>query len=361
MRLVFGLILLLLAGTIRESPAAPTVPASVIPLSSCGWSSNEPLINERRLGYDSLGNLWVAFVQNSSALLRRGDRTLKVITIGGQPLKCIGRFERATTRSLKNSLFLTDRDNVVLLAGDRIDLIDKNGIDLATFDISLPAAVAPSYRLITTPDSRTLVLMVEGKNTTQVTRLSSSLQVIGSCVSSARSIWLSSILPDGRLATAWRGSVWPPPPVIFDLCPPPEPSGAGLYFIRTESVNAAQVAIFVSNTFFIESTATGALIAKRQLNRGEEYISWAPVRSTSDGRALGVRVDRFKGGSEILDINGKHIEPRIDIYSSRDWRLSASIELPIEANDGFDFCFSPDGRTVAVLVAGSVRLYDLPK
>jgi hypothetical protein len=39
----------------------------------------------------------------------------------------------------------------------------------------------------------------------------------------------------------------------------------------------------------------------------------------------------------------------------------ARLNLPIEANRGFDFCFSPNGGSVAALTGGFVRIFDPPK
>jgi hypothetical protein len=101
----------------------------------------------------------------------------------------------------------------------------------------------------------------------------------------------------------------------------------------------------------------------QSVNGKHEYARgiWNPTRSNERGTRIAVDIVTFRGGNRVLDISSHATARRIAVYDIELQKEVASIPVGWKYRDPFEFGFdlSPDGRRLAVLENGTLKVIDL--
>jgi hypothetical protein len=105
-------------------------------------------------------------------------------------------------------------------------------------------------------------------------------------------------------------------------------------------------------------TSEGQLTFHWTMPKGDAAIN--QVSSSEDGKRFALQIITFKGGSRLLDVNGRIVARRINIYDSETGISLAALPIAIRDGDQCEFTISPDGSKLAVMINENLELFQLP-
>jgi WD40 repeat protein len=127
-------------------------------------------------------------------------------------------------------------------------------------------------------------------------------------------------------------------------------------------VNDDVLALLGSQDLKLVSVRDGAPIYSTNL-QGEDYfyVGESGWRVSADGSRFAASIWNYRGGSTLLDITAHAILRKILVFDSTSRKVIYTLDLRTEKIKQLDgMAVSPDGSTLAVLVNGLVKLYQLP-
>jgi hypothetical protein len=113
----------------------------------------------------------------------------------------------------------------------------------------------------------------------------------------------------------------------------------------------------------VKVVSSDGRVVFQSANRKHEYAGglWNPTRSNERGSRIAVDIVTLRGGNHALDISGHPTARRIAVYDIKLQKEVASIPVGLKDRDPFEFGFdlSPDGRRLAILENGILKVMDL--
>jgi hypothetical protein len=113
----------------------------------------------------------------------------------------------------------------------------------------------------------------------------------------------------------------------------------------------------------VKVVSSDGRVVFQSANRKHEYAGglWNPTRSNERGTRIAVDIVTLRGRNNTLDISGHPTARRIAVYDIKLQKEVASIPVGVKDRDPFEFGFdlSPDGRQLAILENGTLKVIDL--
>lgn len=113
----------------------------------------------------------------------------------------------------------------------------------------------------------------------------------------------------------------------------------------------------------VKVVSSDGRVVFQSVNGKHEYArgTWSPTRSSERGSRIAVDIVTLRGGNSALDISGHPTARRIAVYDIELQKELASIPVIAKYHNPFEFGFdlSPDGRRLAILEKGTLKVIGL--
>jgi hypothetical protein len=326
-----------------------------------------------KLAFDHRGSLWSGYTKKVQQVVPRSAPELgaqyNLVELSGNPGQCVVRMQLPTTGGSPIAVLFSNKDNMLVVANDKLHVIDQNGFkERAAFSLLRPTDQA-RYQVLQSPQRKVLVAITDG-----VTRADSSytwldpesLQVLQSCSYPpvpGHHVRLRSFADDGRFIEVEHGPgnmghwISEGRYCSAKLSVPPEhvqPAAAILLdsetaYFRDNLLNDNPPSIVVYDR-------TGTLLHSVPGHEKETMSASSGVAISEDGRRAAVLLDITSGGVGWLDISNHVAARRVDIYDATTWTRIAQIKLSSKGEAAL--AFSSDGKTLAIQTDDLVQFYD---
>jgi hypothetical protein len=120
------------------STAVQLSPTRSLSLKACGWEP-EPLVVHHtgyipvKLAFDHRGNLWTGYTKKSQQVVPRSTPELgalyNVVELSGNPTQCVVQMKLPTTESSPVAVLFSDKDDMLVVANDKLHIVDQNGFN----------------------------------------------------------------------------------------------------------------------------------------------------------------------------------------------------------------------------------------
>ena len=111
-------------------------PTRSVLLKACVWEP-EPLVVHHtgyvpsKLAFDHRGSLWSGYTKKMQQVVPRSQPELgaqyNLLELSGNPTECVVRMQLPTTESSPVAVLFSNKDNMLVVANDRLHVIDQSG------------------------------------------------------------------------------------------------------------------------------------------------------------------------------------------------------------------------------------------
>jgi hypothetical protein len=359
-------------------PAVRLSPSRSVSLKACGWEP-EPLVVHHtgyvplKLAFDHRGNLWTGYTKKSQQVVPRSTPELgaqyNVVELSGNPTQCVVQMKLPTTESSPVAVLFSDKDDMLVVANDKLHVVDQNGFkERAAFDL-LRASDQARYQVLQSPQRKSLVALADGftRAESSYTWLdSASLQVLHSCSYPPvpeHYVRLRSFADDGRFIEVEHGpgtqSHWISEGRYCSaktIIPPDHIQPAAAIMLESETAYFRDNPLNDNLPSIVVYDRAGNLLHSVPGHDKESMSANGGAVVSEDGRRAAVLLNITSGGARWLDISNHVAARRVDVYDTATWTRIAQISL--SAKGEAELAFSPDGKTLAIQADDVVQFYD---
>ncbi len=360
------------------STAVQLSPTRSLSLKTCGWEP-EPLVVHHtgyipvKLAFDHRGNLWTGYTKKSQQVVPRSTPELgalyNVVELSGNPTQCVVQMKLPTTESSPVAVLFSDKDDMLVVADDKLHVVDQNGFkERAAFALLRPSDQA-RYQVLQSPQRKSLVAVVDGftRADSSYTWLdSASLQVLHSCSYPPvpeHYVRLRSFADDGRFIEVEHGpgtqGHWISEGRYCSaktIIPPDHIQPAAAIMLESETAYFRDNLLNDNLPSIVVYDRAGTLLHSVPGHDKESMSANSGVAVSEDGRRAAVLLDITSGGARWLDVSSHVAARRVDIYDTATWTRIAQIKLSSKGEA--ELAFSPDGKTLAIQINDLVQFYD---
>ena len=353
-------------------------PTRSLSLKACGWEP-EPLVVHHtgyvplKLAFDHRGNLWTGYTKKLQQVVPRSAPELgaqyNVVELSGSPTQCVVQMKLSTTESSPVAVLFSDKDDMLVVANDKLHVVDQNGFkERAAFDL-LRASDQARYQVLQSPQRKSLVALADGftRADSSYTWLdSASLQVLPSCSyppMPEHYVRLRSFADDGRFIEVEHGpgtqGHWISEGRYCSaktIIPPDHIQPAAAIMLESETAYFRDNLLNDNLPSIVVYDRAGTLLHSVPGHDKESMSANSGVAVSEDGRRAAVLLDITSGGARWLDISNHVAARRVDIYDTTTWTRIAQIKLSSKGEA--QLAFSPDGKTLAIQTSDLVQFYD---
>jgi hypothetical protein len=348
-----------------------TPPDRSLSLKNCGWLPvSETYLPDYKgfsnseIAFDHTGNLWLGFHSKSQNLSRRSDRQAQfsVVSISGRSTTCTYRLQRPSSTSNIDSVLVSNDDNIFVLAGDSLHLVDRNDLskDIQTLRLS-----GDQYILLQSSNRKALAKFVRafGENgEATLTWISpGTLDTPLIChLGSTTAIREASITSELRNVMVSVGKDGFPSILKVDNC--------GTFQIVAKESETSNDLNIIGNSLIsthldglMVTSLIGKLLFEHRFSPLERFEVFTTPQVSEDESRWAVVIDTLQATKpfwDMLDMNAKVVKRRIDIYDTSTWRLIRQIDIPTASRGRLKMAFSPNGKSLAIVIHDTVNIYD---
>lgn len=358
--------------------ASQLSPARSLSLKTCGWEPEPVVVHHSgyvpsTVAFDHQGNFWTGYTKKTQQLASRSAPEVgaeyNLVEVSGNSTECVVRIKLPTTESSPVAALISNKDNLLAVANDKLHEIDPQTFkERSAFDLLRPSDHA-RYQVLQSPQRKSLVVVEDGFTRTEssYTWLNpESLQVLQTCTYPPEPdhyVRLRAFADDGRFIEVehgpgtlghWvsEGRYCSPKQHI-----PPEriqPSAAILLddqnvYFRENPLNDNQPSI-------VAYSRTGTLLQSVPARDKETMATTSGVAISENGTRAALVVNVMSGGVRWLDVSNHVSARRVDIYDTKTWSRIAQIKLSSPGE--VELAFSPDGKTLAVQTNDLIQFFD---
>lgn len=376
--LVFAMNANAASNTQSANAAVQLSPTRSASLKACGWEPEPPVVHHTgyvplKLAFDHRGNLWSGYTKKTQQVVPRSAPELgaeyNLVELSGSSTGCVVQMKLPTTESSPVAVLFSDKDDMLVVANDKLHVVDQNGFkERASIDL-LRASDQARYQVLQSPQRKSLVAVTDGftRADSSYTWLdSASLRVLHSCSYPPvpdHYVRLRSFADDGRFIEVehgpgtlghWisEGRYCSPKASI----PPEHTQPAAAIMLDSETAYFRDNVLNDNLPSIVVYDRTGALLHSVPGHDKEEMSANSVVAISEDGRRAAVVIDIMSGGARWLDISNHVAARRVDIYDTTTWARIAQIKLSSQGSAAL--AFSPDGKTLAVQTNDLIQFYD---
>jgi hypothetical protein len=360
---------------------APTVKIAVLNLRDHGWQPPDPLqphevdtVERRSIAIDHLGRVLVGFaVRERSGLVTREQPAFSLHVVRLLP---DGKMDLSLSLDANgwrnNSIYLSDRDQIIVRANDSLQLLQADSGQASTGN-TLGKTIAPcgwNCRITQSPSRRTLLLYDVEPLLTLID--TSRLPIVKRCAKpryetdsiTDNFAYFSEQTPRLEIST-YR---WP-------LCDYEHRAELpfqirGRYTVLNDQSFVANGDALVANAptkpdrdanSNLEVISFDGHVKFRQHMPKHEHWDnfWVPIRSSERGDRIAVDILTTRGGNRTLDISSHVTARRIAVFDIEAGKELASVPVNPAHRYRFEFDLSQDGRRIAILEDDAVKVVDL--
>jgi hypothetical protein len=353
-------------------------PSRSVSLKTCGWEP-EPLVVHHtgyvplKLAFDHRGNLWTGYTKKSQQVVPRSAPELgaqyNVVELSGNPTQCVVQMKLATTESSPVAVLFSDKDDMLVVANDKLHVVDQNGFkERAAFDL-LRASDQARYQVLQSPQRKSLVALADGftRAESSYTWLdSASLHVLHSCSYPPvpeHYVRLRSFADDGRFIEVEHGpgsqGHWISEGHYCSaktIIPPDHIQPAAAIMLESETAYFRDNPLNDNLPSVVVYDRAGTLLHSVPGHDKESMSANGGAVVSEDGRRAAVLLNITSGGARWLDISNHVAARRVDVYDTATWTRIAQISLSSKGEA--ELAFSPDGKTLAIQTNDLVQFYD---
>ena len=353
-------------------------PSRSVSLKACGWEPESLVVQHTgyvplKLAFDHRGNLWSGYTKKSQQVVPRSAPELgaqyNVVELSGNPTQCMVQMKLPSTESSPVAVLFSDKDDMLVVANDKLHLVDQDGFkERAAFDL-LRASDQARYQVLQSPQRKSLVALAD-----RFTRAESSytwldpasLQVLHSCSYPPvpeHYVRLRSFADDGRFVEVEHGpgtqGHWISEGRYCSaktIIPPDHIQPAAAIMLESETAYFRDNPLNNNLPSIVVYDRAGTLLHSVPGHDKESMSANNGVAVSEDGRRAAVLLDITSGGARWLDISNHVAARRVDIYDTATWTRIAQIKLSSKGEA--ELAFSPDGKTLAIQTNDLVQFYD---
>jgi hypothetical protein len=263
---------------------------------------------------------------------------------------------------------ISANDSLLVTAGDKIQLIDNDGLPKDTFEIPMPIGDNLSHNLSVDESAIAKTLLVRIDLHSLYFLRADSLSLIAHChipenrypqdypATIADNIQMSSFentyvkggpLPQDRL---FVGPFCAETKDLWGVEPGVEP-----FLLDNSTVLEVGESDKDRYTSVFEVRKIGGEVLWVKELSEHFHAAWpVRVRTTRDGSRFAVEIDELRGGNRALDIGAKTASIWVQVYDSRNGKQIAAIKVPKEGLK--EYALSANGDKVATLSADGSTL-----
>ena len=362
----------------RSNAAVQLSPTRSVSLRACGWEPESSVVHHTgyvpsKIAFDHRGNLWSGYTKKMQQVVPRSAPELgaeyNVVKLSGSPTQCVVQMELPTTESSPVAVLFSNKDDMLVVANDKLHVVDQNGFkERASFDL-LRASDQARYQVLQSPQRKGLVAVADGftRADSNYTWLdSASLQVLHYCSYPpvpGHYVRLRSFADDGRFIEVEHGpgtlGHWISEGRYCSAkasIPPEHIQPAAAIMLESETAYFRDNRLNDNLPSMVIYDRAGALLHSVPGHDKESMSANSAVAISEDGRRAAVVIDITSGGVRLLDISNHVAARRVDIYDTTTWDRIAQIKLSSQGDA--TLAFSPDGKTLATQTTDLVQFYD---
>jgi hypothetical protein len=353
-------------------------PSRSVSLKACGWEPESLVVQHTgyvplKLAFDHRGNLWSGYTKKSQQVVPRSAPELgaqyNVVELSGNPTQCMVQMKLPSTESSPVAVLFSDKDDMLVVANDKLHLVDQDGFkERAAFDL-LRASDQTRYQVLQSPQRKSLVALADGftRAESSYTWLDpASLQVLHSCSYPPvpeHYVRLRSFADDGRFVEVEHGpgtqGHWISEGRYCSaktIIPPDHIQPAAAIMLESETAYFRDNPLNNNLPSIVVYDRAGTLLHSVPGHDKESMSGNSGAVVSEDGRRAAVLLDIMAGGARWLDISNHVAARRVDIYDTATWKRIAQISLSSKGEA--ELAFSPDGKTLAIQTNDLVQFYD---
>jgi hypothetical protein len=355
-------------------------PTRSLSLKTCGWEPEPVIVHHSgyvpsRIAFDHQGNFWTGYIKKTQQLVPRSapefGTEYNLVEVSGNSTECVVRIKLPTTESSPVAALISNKDNLLAVANDKLHEIDpKTFKERTEFDLLRPDQAR--YKIMQSPGRKSLVVITEG-----FTRADStygwldpdSLAVRDLCSyppaqNHGQHTGFRSFADDGRFSELdydesqhpafWlAGGKYCSPK---ERIPPEHIQPAAAIMLESETAYFRDNLLNDNLPSIVVYDRAGTLLHSIPGHDKESMSADSGVAVSEDGRRAAVVLDIASGGVRWLDISNHVAARRVDIYDTTTWTRIAQIKLSSKGEA--ELAFSPDGKTLAIQTNDLVQFYD---
>jgi hypothetical protein len=274
-----------------------------------------------------------------------------------------------TTESSPVAVLFSDKDEMLVVANDKLHVVDQNGFkERAAFDL-LRASDQARYQVLQSPQRKSLVALADGftRADSSYTWLDpASLRVLHSCSYPPvpeHYVRLRAFADDGRFIEVEYGpgtqGHWISEGRYCSektIIPPDHIQPAAAIMLESETAYFRDNPLNDNLPSIVVYDRAGTLLHSVPGHDKESMSANSGAVVSEDGRRAAVLLDITSGGARWLDISNHVAARRVDVYDTATWKRIAQISLSYKGEA--ELAFSPDSKTLAIQTNDLVQFYD---
>jgi hypothetical protein len=351
-----------------------------ISLQSCDATGGAPIFNsstqsdgwvDPKMAFDHEGNLWAGFVIKTPSLIDRskpsGEFQYLIAKIN-ESSHCTVQFKMFSTEASAHGVMINAKGKTIVVSNNEVHLFDSGAKEEAATAQLRGRSRTDGYYHVYQPFDRNEIVVVSRQGPSDKDKIewldSDNLVLKASCT-----VPYSHDFPDGLFSFSSQG-IWigeednvettagAHTPLIDEIayCRKIRRIYQGLASPHSATLLGEFIVLTYSDGQVSVRTVEGKSIPLHPLTEHVEPAPWTRPVMSEDGSRVGIAMERVAGGSEALDISPHTVSRWIEVYETTAWKMISKIEVSPKTWD-VNFCFSPNGKAVAVEARGIVRIY----